>query len=119
MPSKKKLTSEQKVAIIYGYKKKDTYRNIAANVGCKKSVVVNVIKRFIETGSTESRTRRSGRSRRPRLLNKRARTTLKKLVTGKKGNRRVTAAKLTNLFIAKTGIQVSEKPSVEPCMKNS
>src|SRR5581483_9417545 len=109
MPANKKLTSEQKATIIYGYKKKDTYRNIAANVGCKKSVVGNVIKHFIETGSTESRTRRSGRSGRPRLLNKRAHTTLKKLVTGKKGNRRITAAKLTNLFIAKTGIQISEK----------
>ena len=34
---------------------------------------------------------------------------LKKFVTGKKGNRRVTAAKLTNLFIVKTGIEVFEK----------
>ena len=92
MGTKKDLTSEQKAIIIYGFQRKDSYRTIATYVGCKKSVVGNVINRFIKTGSTESQTRRTGR---PKLLDTRACTTLKKLTSK---NRRACAAKLKILF---------------------
>jgi transposase len=104
MGMKNELTSEQKSTIIYGFKRNDSYRTIANYVGCSKSVVGNIINRFIKTGSTEP----AQRTGRPRLLNTRARTTLKKLATNKK-NRHSSNAELTNLFISKTQIKVSER----------
>ena len=80
MDTKNKLIFEQKSVIIYDFKRKDSYRAIAAHVRCKKSVVGNVINKFIETRSTEPQPRTG----RPRLLNDCARITLKKLVTNKK-----------------------------------
>jgi len=80
MGVRKELTPEQKLTIIYDFKRKDSYRAIAAHVRCKKSVVGNVINKFIETRSTEPQPRTG----RPRLLNDCARITLKKLVTNKK-----------------------------------
>src|SRR5581483_9461907 len=102
MGARKELTPKQKSAIIYGFQRKDSYRTIAAHVGCKKSVVGNIINKFIKTGSTEPRPRTG----RPRLLDDRARITLKKLV---KKNRFLYNAELTNLFTSKTKIKVSER----------
>src|SRR5271170_4926555 len=60
--SEKDLTATQKGAIIYGYLKKDSYRTIVANVGCKKSIVGNVIGKYHETGTIELQKKRPGRS---------------------------------------------------------
>ncbi|CAG8552579.1 13649_t:CDS:2 [Ambispora gerdemannii] len=54
MRSEKDLTAEQKGAIVYGYLKNNSYRTIAANVGCRKSVVGNVIRKFCESGTVKS-----------------------------------------------------------------
>ena len=104
MGSEKDLTATQKGAIIYGYLKKDSYRTIAANVGCKKSVVGNVIGKYRETGTTELQKKCPGRSS---LLTISDRSILKTLVIN--GNRRLNAAKVTNTFTAQTKLRVSKK----------
>jgi transposase len=100
MGTKKDLTDAQKAAIIYGYKNKDSYRTIAAQVGCKKSVVGLVVNRFLKTGSTVSRAKRTGRSSTV------DRDILKKLAIE---NRRLCVAKLNSLYNHKTKKKVSEK----------
>ncbi|CAG8680841.1 12922_t:CDS:2, partial [Dentiscutata heterogama] len=46
MGSKKDLTEGQQGAIIYGYKRGDSLRTIAAAVGCCKSSVGNIIEEY-------------------------------------------------------------------------
>ena len=58
--NKKELTSEQRGAIIYGFKKEDSYRAIAKQVGCSKTAVSNTIKRFQLTNCTDPRGIRTG-----------------------------------------------------------
>jgi transposase len=102
MGMNKELTADQRGAIIYGYLKKDSYRHIADLINCGKTTVGNVIKKFRETGSVDSRIKRSGR---PKLLTSTDRSNLKELVTN--GNRRLNLAQVTNLFTIKKKIHVS------------
>jgi transposase-like protein len=51
MGSKKDLTEGQRGSIIYGYLRKDSVRAIAAAVGCGRSSVYNVIKKFRESST--------------------------------------------------------------------
>jgi transposase len=92
MGSKKDLTEGQRGSIIYGYLRKDSVRAIAAAVGCGRSSVYNVIKKFRES-STLAPKNRPGR---PRILTPLDRANLKSLVTN--GNRRLNIAQITNLF---------------------
>ena len=102
--SEKDLTATQKGAIIYGYLKKDSYRTITANVGCKKSVVGNIIGKYCETGTTELQKKCPGHSP---LLTVSDHSILKTLVIN--GNRRLNAAQVTNTFTAQTKLRVSKK----------
>ncbi|CAG8658847.1 11532_t:CDS:1, partial [Ambispora gerdemannii] len=104
MGSEKDLTEEQKGAIVYGYRKNDSYRTIAANVGCRKSVVGNVIRRFCESGTVKSQAVRTGR---PPLLTVSDRSVLKTLVTSE--NRRLNLAQITTTLAAQTKRNVSRK----------
>src|SRR5581483_12329374 len=78
MGMNKELIADQRDAIIYGYLKKDSYRHITDLINCRKTTVDNVIKKFCETGSVDSRIKRSGR---PKLLTSTDRSNLKELVT--------------------------------------
>ena len=104
MGSKKDLTATQKGAIIYGFLKKDSYYTIAANVGCEKSVIGNVIRKYRETGTTEPQRKHPGRSS---LLIVSDRSILKTLVIN--GNRCLNAAQVTTIFTAQTKLHVSKK----------
>ena len=64
MGRKKELTAIQRGAILYGHQRGDSYRTIAKNVNCGLSTVCDTLKRYAETGSTESKTRAG----RPRLF---------------------------------------------------
>jgi transposase len=105
MGRNKELTEEQKGAIIYGYLKKDSYRAIATLVGCGKSAVGEVIKKFRETGTMDSRSEKK-RPGRPKLLTSTNRSYLKDLVIN--GNRRLNLSQITNLFSIKKKIKVSK-----------
>jgi len=100
MGAKKDLTDAQRAAIIYGYKNNDSYRTIAAQVGCKKSAVGSVVNKFLKTGSAVSRAKRIGWSS---IVNC---DVLKKLAIK---NRRLCTAKLNSLYYKKTKKKVSEK----------
>ena len=104
MGSEKDLTAEQKGAIVYGYLKNDSYRTIAANVGCGKSVVGNVIRKFCESGTVKSQAVRTGR---PPLLAASDRYVLKTLVTSE--NHRLNLAQVTTTLAAQTKRNVSKK----------
>ena len=101
--NKKELTSEQRGAIIYGFKKEDSYRAIAKQVGCSKTAVSTTIKRYVETGSTESKNVRTGW---PFIISSTNCDILKSLVIK---NRCLCTAQLTNLFIAKTHLNSSAR----------
>ena len=79
MGGNKDLSSEERGAIIYGYKRNDSYRTIAAHVSCSKSAVNSTIKRFLKTESSKPTTIRS---RRPLCINSPARKILKNLLSG-------------------------------------
>ena len=53
----KELTKEQRGAIFYCRQRGDSYRTIAATVGCGPSTVFDTLKRMNETGTTNSRPR--------------------------------------------------------------
>jgi transposase len=104
MGSKKDLTATQRGAIIYGFLRKDSYRTIAANIGCEKSVVGNIIRKYRETGTAEPQSKRPGRSS---LLTVSDRSALKTLVIN--GNRRLNAAQITTVFNTQTKLNISKK----------
>src|SRR4051812_25611016 len=99
--NRKELSPEQRGAITYGFKKQDSCRSIAKLVGCSKTAVSTTIKRYVETGSTESKNVQTGR---PSIISSPNRDVLKSLVTT---NRRLCTAQLINLFIAKTYLNPS------------
>jgi transposase len=104
MGSEKDLTIAQKEVIIYGYLRGDSYRVIAANVGCKKSSVGNIIGKYRKAETTEPQRKRPGR---PPLLTASDRSALKTLVTN--GNRHLNAAQVATTFTAQTKLRVSKK----------
>jgi transposase len=93
-------STEQKGAILYGHQRNHSYRAIAAHVGCKKSVVGNVINRFRKHGTTESPNKRPGR---PRILSSN-RLALKPLL---KKTRSLNVSQVTNLLATKKKCNVS------------
>jgi len=72
----KLLSSEKRDVIIQAYQAGNSIRKIAADVGCSKSGVEGVLKRWRKNGSTLSN-KRSGR---PRILDMPACRELKKLI---------------------------------------
>jgi len=104
MVYKKELTAAQRGAILYGHQRGDSCRKIAETVHCSKSAVCNTLKRYTETGSTDSRPRKG----RPKLFNTPQRTQLKRLVTNDKTkNRRLCAAGIQALWKKKTTQEAS------------
>jgi transposase len=100
----KELTKEQRGAIFYCRQRGDSYRTIAATVGCGPSTVFDTLKRMNETGTTNSRPRSS----RPPLIEPSQRNWLKRLVTnGKEKNRRLCTAEVQQLWKKKTNQDVS------------
>ena len=53
MDKRKELTQEQRGAILYGYKRNDSYRTIAFQVGCSKLAVASTVARSLSTSSSE------------------------------------------------------------------
>jgi len=102
MIKRKELNSEQRGAIIYGYKSQDTLRAIATRVGCSKTTVGDVIKRFRETGCTKSQTRQIDR---PHLIEGPTQIFLKQLV---KEDQRLNTSQITNLFNHHNNLNVSK-----------
>ncbi len=100
---RKELTSEQRGGIIYGHQNGDSYRTIAARVGCSKTAVAETVKRFLETGSTEPQAARSGR---PPLIRTPPRNALKKIVTEE--DRHLSTSQVTNLFNTRAHLNVSK-----------
>src|SRR4051812_22305853 len=100
---RKELTSEQRGGIVYGYQNGDSYRAIAARVGCSKTAVEKTVKRFLETGSTEPQATRSGR---PPLIRTPSRSTLKKIVIEE--DRHLSTSQVTNLSNTQTHLDASK-----------
>lgn len=102
MDKRKELTQKQRGAILYGYKRNDSYRTIAFQVGCSKSAVASTVARFMRTGSSEPQAVRTGR---PSLITAPSNHLLKDLVME---DRRLSASQITNMFISKTNLPVSK-----------
>lgn len=103
MGKKKELTAEQYGAIIYGYKRGDSYQKIADNVQCGKTTVHDTIKRFNNTGSAIPKKRCGPKP----LFDSKAQASLKKFITQNSKNRRLTAHKIQELWIKKKKRKVS------------
>jgi transposase len=103
MGRKKELTAEQYGAIIYGYKRGDSYQKIADNVQCGKTTVHDTIKRFNNTGSAIPNKRCGPKP----LFDSKAQASLKKFITQNSKNRRLTAHKIQELWIKKKKRKVS------------
>jgi len=103
MGQKKELTEAQRGTIIYCRKRGDSIRCIAETVDCGATTVRATLKRYADTGQIASK-KRSGR---PPLLNNQDRQRLKRLITTKEKNRRLSRAGVKSLWEAKTGQEIS------------
>jgi transposase len=90
----KPLTPKTRYAIIYGYNCGQSGRTIAEKLGCSKTAVYNVLKRYRETGSFTPK-KRPGRLP---LLNSPARQELKAFVQENAENRRLCSKKLATVW---------------------
>jgi transposase len=113
MGKKKELTAEQYEAIIYGYKRGDSYQKIADNVQCDKTTVHDTIKRFNNTGSAIPKKRCGLKP----LFDSKAQASLKKFVTQNSKNRHLTAHKIQELWIKKKKRKFQLLQFVEPLEK--
>ncbi len=77
----KELTTEQRGGIIFCRQRGDSYRTIAATIGCGLSTVFDTLKRMDDTGTVNSKLR----SGRPPLIKSSQRKRLKRVVTNDKG----------------------------------
>jgi len=102
----KELTTEQRGGIIFCRQRGDSYRTIAATIGCGLSTVFDTLKRMDDTGTINSKLR----SGRPPLIKGSQRKRLKRVVTNDKGkNRRLCTGEVKQLWQKKTGQDVSTR----------
>ena len=80
MGRKKELTAKQCEAIFYCCQRRDSYQKIADTVGCEKTTIFDILKRYAKTGSMKSKSRFG----RPYLINNNQCKWLKCLVTNDK-----------------------------------
>ncbi|CAB5394308.1 unnamed protein product [Rhizophagus irregularis] len=99
----KPLTPKTRGAIIYGYNCGQSSRTIAKNLGCGKTTVNDIIKRFHDTHSLTPK-KQTGR---PPLLNSLAQQRLKAFVKEDGENRRLCAKKLSTVWTARTKQPIS------------
>src|SRR6185437_2826172 len=105
MGSLKDLTESQRGAIIYGYNRGDSFRTIAAAVGCCKSSVGNVIEEYKRLGA-EAQKKKKKRAGKSKILPYSDQENLKSFVTN--GNRRLSLTQITNHYNFQNGITISE-----------
>ena len=106
MGRNKELTVEQRGTIVYCHQRGDSYRKIAKTVGCGLSTVFDTLKRYDETGSSNSKSRAG----RPPLLNTTQRERLEQLVINENfQHRRLCTDGIRKLWKAKTGQEVSAR----------
>jgi transposase len=105
MGSKKDLTEVQRSSIVYGHLRGDSLRTIAAIVGCSKSAVWNIVRKFRDSGASEAQKKKTLRPGRSSLLTPSDRSNLKKLVTN--GNRHLNLTQITNLFNVRNKKKIS------------
>jgi transposase len=95
----KPLSPDQRGAILYGHAHGDTSRTIANRLGCGKSTVNDIIKRFKETGTVVPN-KSPGR---PPILDSHDQFQLKDLVTNEEENNcRLSAVKIRNIWSVRT-----------------
>jgi transposase len=99
----KPLTPKTRGAIVYGYNCGHSSRTIAKQLGCGKTTVNDILKRYHETHSLTPK-KRTGR---PPLLNSPARQELKAFVKENGENRRLCTKKLATVWSVRTKQPVS------------
>ncbi|CAB4421978.1 unnamed protein product [Rhizophagus irregularis] len=99
----KPLTPKTRGAIVYGHNCGQSSRTIAKQLGCGKTTVNNILKRFHETHSLTPK-KQTGR---PPLLNSPAQQELKEFVQENGENRRLCTKKLATVWTARTEQPVS------------
>jgi len=99
----KPLTPKTRGAIIYGYNCGHSSRTIAEQLGCGKSTVNDILKRFCETHSLTPR-KQTGR---PPLLDLPAQQKFKDFVKENGENRRLCSTKLATVWTAQTKQPIS------------
>ncbi|PKB93959.1 hypothetical protein RhiirA5_439917, partial [Rhizophagus irregularis] len=93
----KPLTPKTRYVIIYSYNCGQSGRIIAEKLGCSKTAVYDVLKRFRETGSFTPK-KKPGR---PPLFNSPTRQKLKAFVQANGKNRRLCSKKIATVWTAR------------------
>src|ERR1044071_7846555 len=101
----KPLISKTRSAIIYGKNCGQSGRTIAKKLGCDKTAVYDVLKRFHEADSSIPKKRRTGR---PPLLNTPSQQELKAFVQKNAENHWLCSAKLATVWTVRTNKPISE-----------